>query len=360
MQLFVDLSNMATNINTIMKQTKKKLMVVLKSNAYGIGAKYLIPVLKHLAVEWIVLNKVSEYWELASQLDDFKILILESLTARQIEAINNDHVVFSINSLNDAKVISLTKKKIHVHLRIDSGMHRLGISTIDVCQKVLSILMKNQNIMIDGIYTHYASDEKENYYYQLQSNCFKDFINLYPFKEIHAAATSSLHKEIIGNFVRVGLAIYGYGNNQLKLKPTLSLYTRPVNIQMVEPNTPIGYHQAYITKTQSNIVTIPLGYDDICEIKEVYYKEKRYAVIGDICMNHMHILGDDKINNLSNLIVLSKNGIINITKYNWYHLLTSLKKMPKCYIRRGLYDLPTIFKKTDGSYQKYRFRKRSD
>lgn len=359
MQLFVDLTAIVENIKTIKKQTNKEIMVVLKSDAYGLGAKDIISILRKTAIKMIALNKFSEYMELSSLLEGFKVLILESLTKRQIEQINCSSLIFSINSVEDALELRLIEQETHVHLRIDSGMHRLGISRIEQCLDALAILTKNQNIKIDGIYTHYASDENEEYYYQKQSEYFKQFISLYPFKDIHAAATSSLNKEIIGNLVRVGMAIYGYGNNSLKLKPSLSLYTRPVNIQKVLENIPIGYHQAYVTKAPSTIVTIPLGYDDIHGITEVYYDGKSYAVIGAICMNHMHILGDDKINNLSNLIVLSKNGIIKTTKYNWYHLLISLKKMPKCYIRRGSYDIPTVFKNTNGSYQKYQFRKRS-
>ena len=91
-------------------------------------------------------------------------------------------------------------------------MNRLGIRSIEECKKIINILKTNKFIEIEGLYTHFSTSIDNLIDYNKQCDLFKEYINLYNFKIIHSAATSSLNKNIIGNFVRVGLGIYGFSN----------------------------------------------------------------------------------------------------------------------------------------------------
>lgn len=359
MQVFVDATNIKKNIESIRTKTKKEIMAVVKSNAYGLGTEGVLKILKECHVKWLVYNTYHEYQKDQKLLQGFYVLILESPTIQMLKN-KNSQLCFSINQVEDAKKVGKLTQKVCVHFQIDTGMNRIGIRSLEEMRKCLKYLDKKENISIDGIYTHFASDEKEQVYYEKQCQKFLEFVNMYPFHHIHSAATASLHKNIVGNMVRVGLGMYGYGNSFLPLFPSVSMYVHPIHYFEVPKNEPIGYGQSYRTTQKSHIAILPIGYDDICEIHHVFDKKRKMPIIGRICMNHMHILVDEEIKKITRLLVLSKHDIIDTKEYNWYHILTSLKYVPKCYIRRGDYDLPSIFETTNWANQTFAFRKRSN
>lgn len=356
MSLIIDLENIRKNIKLIKEITKKELMVVQKSNAYELNSQKIIPLLKEEKIKWIVYNKYIEYLKDKEILDGFNILIMESVTLKNTKL----PVTHTINNLDDALLISEINHKIKVHLQVDTGMNRIGIRSLEEANKIISILSKSPNIIIEGIYTHFSSNDNEYEYYNKQVSKFKEYLKLYPFKIIHSAATPSLTKEITGNMVRVGMAIYGYGNHNLDLHPSISFRVPVINSFKVKDKDFVGYNQKFKVTTPGYISVIPLGYDDIIGISELTKNSIRYSIVGKVCMNHLFIFSKHKINNLTKLNVLSKNDIISYEKYDWYLIITSMKKIPKNYLRRSNYDLPKVFNRTNQAYQKYQFRKRSN
>ncbi len=356
MSLIIDLESIKKNIKLIKNITNKELMIVQKSNAYELNSQKIIPLLKEENIKWIVYNKYIEYLKDKEILNNFNILIMESVTLKNIKL----PVTHTINNIYDAILISKIKNKIKVHLQVDTGMNRIGIRNINEASKIISMLSKNPNIIIEGIYTHFSSGDNEYEYYHKQVLMFKEYLKLYSFKIVHSAASNSLAKEITGNMVRVGMAIYGYGNHNLDLHPSISLKAPVINSFKVKCQDFIGYNQQFKVTTPGYISVIPLGYDDIMGISELTKNKARYRIVGKVCMNHLFIFSKHKINNLTKLNVLSKNDIIAYEKYDWYLIITSMKKIPKNYLRRSNYDLPKVFKRTNQTYQKYQFRKRSN
>jgi alanine racemase len=143
----------------------------------------------------------------------------------------------------------------------------------------------------------------------------------------------------MGNYVRVGIGLYGYHNPYLKLLRSVSLNVQPKNIFKTTKNTKISYIQK---KSNDELIgVIDYGYNDLdfSNLHYIYKNNKKYKLLEKNCMNHTHFYADDKINYLSWLSILPTNGIIVYSKdynynINWYHLLTSLKGLPKNYIRR--------------------------
>lgn len=358
LSLFIDLSTIINNIKNIQNNTNKEIMIVLKNNAYGIGSKKIIKILKECNVKWIVYNTYDEYQKDKEYLGGFKILILSSVLINQIEC--DENLYYSINNYKDVMNVLNVKKKINVHIQVDTGMNRVGIRSIDVYKKILNDLIKNENINIDGIYTHFGSNYDEYEYYNKQINKFIEYVKLYNFKNIHSAATSSLHKNIYGNLVRVGLAIYGYGNPYIGLHPSIKYTTKLINQFILLPNETLGYNQGYIANKNTLVGVVPIGYNDITNIDYLYYNNIKLQIIGNRCMNHTFIKLPYKINNLSSLLVLPKSDIIYKEEYNWYYILTSIKNIKKIYIRRFNYDIPTIFKRTNKKNRKYVIRGRSN
>lgn len=369
MPLFIYTNNVEDNIKTIQKYTKKNIMAVVKSDAYGLGSKKIIETLINAGVKYFVFEKYQEYLSVEMLLKNKNVLIMENVNIKQIENEKNPCIAYTINSYLDAISIKNINKRIKVHLRVDTGMNRFGIRNIGEFKKILSLLEKNEKIYLEGIYTHFSSSLLESKYYEKQRMIFQKYTNLYKFPIIHANATKTLHKKIVGNYVRIGMAMYGYHQPFIKLKPTVSLVTKPVNIFNSMKKIKVGYMQK---STNQVVGVLPLGYNEV-DLSTIKYikslnsckKNQKLKIFGKSCMNHTHFIADDKINYLSWLSILPNNGIIIDSddcvfprQEDWYKILTSMKKLSKTYVRRSNYDLPKIFNYSGQKSFSTRFRKR--
>lgn len=345
MPLFIYVDNIEKNIDIIRKKTKKEVIAVIKSNAYGLGSRKIIEILKNKNVNFFAFEKKYEYQKCKDLLINDNVLIMESATLFE----NNINIRYSINNMIDAYNIKNINFPIKVHIRVDTGMNRFGIKSSEELKRILLILKTNENIFVEGIYTHFSSDEFESNYFEKQKDTFKKLIKIKDFDIIHANATRNLHKEVVGNYVRVGIGLYGYHNPYLRLLRSVSLNAQPKNIFKTSKNTKISYCQK---KSKNELIgVINYGYNDLdfSNLHYIYKNNKKYKLFEKNCMNHTHFYADDKINYLSWLSILPTNGIIVDSKdynynINWYHLLTSLKGLPKNYIRRSNYDIPKILK----------------
>lgn len=356
MNIIVDLNNIKSNINKMKEITNRNIIAVVKSNAYGLGSRRIISFLIEQNINYFFFNKLSEYQKEYEIIKNVNSIIFESLKLKQIEKINNPNIIISINSIQDMKEISKINTKIRVHLQIDTGMNRLGIRSLDDCKEIIDIARTNPNIMIEGIYTHYGSSVDE--YFNIQQDEFKKYLELYNFKIIHSNSTSTLHKNIIGNFIRVGMGLYGY-HSKIGLKKTISAYTKVLNIFNLKEKEKLGYGEEYFSKGLEKIAVIDIGYYDSKIIDKVYYLDKSFKIIARKCMNHSYIKINDEINLQSHLSVIVKSDIIFNDEYNYYHVLVSLDHLKKNYQLRCENEIFDIFKRTNKKSRISWFRKRS-
>lgn len=348
-ELFFDINKLKYNISKIKEYTNKEIMAVIKSNAYGLNSYYVYQILEKSGINFFVLFDLNEFMKLEDIINK-PVLVLNHFN----EYIDNSFIRYTINSIEDALFFKKLNKKITVHIQIDSGMNREGIRSIDEYLKVLKILKSCNNITIEGIFTHFASSYLELEYYNQQSSNFLEYLKYYDYKIIHSAASSSLNKKIIGNYVRIGLQLYGLCRN-INLFPVFYLRTRVINTFFLKKETPFGYG---LTKLEHDafISIIPLGYSNIQDFTNVYYlnnkKWIKLNVIGKSCMNHRHIHSKFIIKKLSYLYIFPKNDKIDI---DYYRFLTSIKDINKYYIEVKD-DLSKIIKRTNE--KSFVFRKR--
>lgn len=358
MNIIIDLNNIGYNIKKIKEVTNRKIIGVVKSNAYGLGERTIIKTLINNGVDYLFFNQLNEYKRNYNIVKNVNSLIFESLNLEEIKKVRNKNIIISVNCLNDMLEISNIDFSLRVHLQIDTGMNRYGIRTLDEYKNILDIANNNKNIIIEGIYTHYYTDLDEYYYFNKQQEIFKKYLNLFNFKIIHSNATSSLHKDIIGNYVRVGIGLYGY-HNKIGLKPVLRGYTRILNIFEINKNEQVGYGLNYIAKENERIALLDIGYFDAKIINKVYYLDKSFKIIGKKCMNHSYIKADEIINLQSRMSIFEKYGIIEDNEYNYYHLLVSLNHLKKNYLLRNEDEVFNIFRRTRKKGRKTRIRKTS-
>ena len=161
--------------------------------------------------------------------------------------------------------------------------------------------------------------------------------------------------------VRVGLAMYGYGNINLLLKKSLAAYERFINVIEVKKGETVGYQKEKQTTFNKKYLVgvLPVGYYENPNLTRISYRGHIYNKIADSCMNHTHFLIDDKINKLSFLSIIEKNDIIDGEKINWYHYITGLSNYKKIYLMRCINgNIFKILKNTRKKGSKGRIRSR--
>lgn len=331
MRVFVNLDYIKDNVNTIRNYTSKEVIAVVKSNAYGLGVKRIVKTLLETNVDYFFFNKLSEYLEVKELLQSSNVIIFESLSLESIEKHYTCNLILTINNYHDLLVYEQSNKTIRVHIQVDTGMNRVGIRSIETVKKIIS--EKSKNIIIEGLYTHYATNVDEYQFFALQQEKFLKYVSLYDFKVVHSNATSSLHKNVIGNMVRVGMGIYGY-HSKLPLKHAVTCTTKLINVFNLACGEHLGYEGKYTSKGEEVIGVVDLGYYDSSIIDKVYINNKAYKFIGKTCMNHVYIKLDNEINYLSHLRIFKKFDIIDNDDYDYYKLLTSFDHLKKNYIER--------------------------
>jgi len=267
---------------------KPKIMAVVKANAYGHG---LIEVSRNAILSgasWLGVALVHEGLRLREGGIETPILCLGSHAPQKIkDAVEND-ITLSVTSLESAKLISdfclQTNTEAKVHIKIDTGMNRIGINYKNAVQSIL-LIKKLPKINIDGVFTHFAcASEKEESYTIIQWERFSKIIKELKdldcdIKNYHCANSAAFvrYPHMHLDMVRLGIIIYGINpfSNDFhefcnkdasefieRLKPILSLKAKISFIKKTAAGESISYRGAFRTKRESIIATIPVGYAD--------------------------------------------------------------------------------------------------
>lgn len=298
-------------------------MAIIKADAYGHGAIPCAHSALKEGVKYFGVGIIQEGIELRESGVSVPILILGGVHLNEVEDLIKYNLSTSLYNLTVADAISKQAKQYHkkigVHIKIDSGMGRLGVKP-QKFKDLLNIVINNKNLKLEGIFTHLAcADEKETNKTQNQISCFSKILhkeysgNLTDITvddnpiSIHSANTSGLIRfpESRFNMVRPGISLYGslpsFFLNQVfnelvnkkvanKLQPVMHWKTKIIQVQSLPKGSPLSYGGLHVTKQNSLIATIPVGYADglnrsLSGNMEVLVKEKRVKQVGAICMD---------------------------------------------------------------------------
>jgi len=286
---------------------KAKICPVLKGNAYGHGLKLTGKFVdQEIKPEFICVDSLYEAYELEKIGVETKILIMgytfpENFRFRKI----NFHLpLFDLKTL---RILNKTQPGINVHLKIDTGMNRLGIKEKEV-EKFIRSLKKFNKVKVVGIYSHLAdADNEDESFTKTQAVKFKETIKFFEnsgfvFKWKHLYATAGafgFHDEEF-NLIRLGLGFYGISpfskgtrQNQLlqkNLKPVLKLVTHICQIKQIEKGDTVSYGRTFKAKEKMKIAVLPLGYYDgldrrLSNIGKVKIGSVYCPILGRVCMN---------------------------------------------------------------------------
>jgi alanine racemase len=323
---------------------KIELVAIVKANAYGHGLVEIAKIAVSSRVNWLGVDSIDEALKLRKAGIDAPILILGyTLLSKLKEVIKYDlrQVVYNKETIVElAKQATKQKKKIKIHLKVETGTLRQGLKKEELLE-LARFIKKHSQIQIEGIYTHYANIEDTTDYdfAQLQLKRFKQAVDLLekndikvPIKHTACSAAIILFPETYFNMVRLGISMYGLWpsketfvsaqekNQRINLEPILTWKTRIAQIKNIKAGDPVGYGLTERVSRDSKIAVLPVGYWDgydrkLSGVGNVLIKGKRCKLLGRVCMNMVVVDVTDVIDAKleDEVIILGKRGKEEIT-----------------------------------------------
>ncbi len=306
----INLDNLVYNLNEIKRVTNvnSEVMAVVKADAYGHGAVEISKVLIEEGIKRLAVATLSEAVELrdAGIVED--IFILGYTPRAQFEYLVKYNIVQTIYDYEAAYQLSEVAKTLgktaKVHIKIDTGMSRLGFKSEEKTVGEILKISKLSNIYLEGIFSHFAcADEEDKTFAKAQYDGFMSIIDKLEksdlFIELKHISNSAAIIDLPAyhlNLVRAGISLYGLYPSQnvsldnIFLKPVMTLKTQISNIKSVREGTGISYGQVFTTEEESIIATIPIGYADgfsrmLTGESLVTVGGQKVDVVGKICMD---------------------------------------------------------------------------
>jgi alanine racemase len=306
-------ANLLHNLKVFKEITKKKLMFVVKANAYGHGLNEIIDISKELPyVDYYAVDSVSEALLIKSRQQKKPVLILgwsDRSELTEIIANGFETVIPSLEQLKFAgEIAKKSKKKVYIHLKLETGTNRLGLEP----EKAIKLLRSfpNPQLHLKGIYSHFANieDTTDPTFAQEQLALFNQVLKHVPagrlLRHFSSSASSLLFPKTFFDIVRVGISAYGYWpsrqthalyleknqNQKIVFKPVLSWCAKVAQIKQIKKGSAIGYGLSYRTYNKVKIIVVPVGYYDgydrkLSNISQVLVNGVKAPVRGRICMD---------------------------------------------------------------------------
>ena len=299
-------------------------MAIIKADAYGHGAVQCARTAIKEQVDYIGVGIIQEGIQLRENGITSPILILGGIYPNEIEDLIKYNLSTSLSSSVIASAISKkaaqVNKSVGVHIKIDTGMGRLGVQP-EAFLSLLNSVISYKNLKIEGVFTHLSSadeEDPETTHHQISvfSNVLKKLHTTNFYKMIskndrilfHSANTAGLLRFSEGRFdlVRPGISLFGSfpsattasafdvlakENKITQLRPVMNWKTKIIQIQTLRKGVPVSYGGRYVTKSEgTRIATIPVGYADglsrrLSNNMELLVKETRVKQVGTICMD---------------------------------------------------------------------------
>ncbi|WAM37033.1 alanine racemase [Caldicellulosiruptor acetigenus] len=367
----IDLDNLVYNLENIKKKIlpQTHIMAVVKADAYGHGAVEISRVLVKNGVSMLAVAIIDEALQLRHFNFDVPILILGFTPFELSEQVVENEISQTVYTYEQAYYLSQAAQKIgkkaKIHIKVDTGMGRIGFLCCNESIQTVLNIAKLPNIELEGIFSHFSSadDPDSDHFTHEQFMKFENFVkelnkNGVYFKYKHIANSSAAIRfpQYQLDVVRLGLILYGlYPSSSLKehlsIKPVMSVKARVINVKEVPEGFPISYNRRYITTRKSKIATIPIGYaDGFTRVgssqRHVLIKGEFAKVVGSICMDQCMVdvtdIEDVKIGD--EVVIIGrqgKNEILadhlaeQIGTINYEVVCSFSKRIPRVYIKDG-------------------------
>ncbi len=339
----VNLTNIEKNVTKLINLNNYEYNFgVVKANCYNHGLKAIEYIIKG-GCNYLAVSSLDEALKIRKLYKKIPILCLGLINVENAKICYKNNITITIDSLDFLEKLNI-KKYPKIHIKIDTGMNRLGIKDDKVLKKINNYA-KNKNIEIEGIYTHiYEAKNEEKT--KAQIDLFEKKYHLIEnVKIVHLAQSETFIKYEKPPFVngcRLGLGMYGFYKSN-EFYSTFKLKSKIIEIKKIYKGETVGYNARYKAKEDEYIGILPVGYaDGIIRAntgRHVYIKNKPYEIIGSICMDMLMVKIDKSIKlNEDVEIIKDINHIKQIASY--------LNTIPYEVLTSITYRVPTIYKKS--------------
>ena len=362
----IDLDALAFNFRQLQKRVPKevKILAVVKADAYGHGALPVSRRLEKLGVEYLGVAIAEEGIALRKGGVKAPILVLGGTYGGDIEKILQfklTPVVFHKETLKSiSKFAQRGKKKAKVHIKVDTGMGRLGVPS-PLWPNFLKEISHFPKVEIEGILSHFSMNEEDYTKHQWDQflgavKCAEELGIHCKYHHMASSAMLASSSYYPGNLVRPGMLLYGsYPSpalrNLIPLKPVMTLKTRIHFLKPVPSGFRISYGGTFVTRRESLIATLPIGYADgysryLSNRGEVLVGGKRVPVVGKVCMDFIMVDVTDipKVSIGDEAVLIGSQGKESITAEEMADRMNTISYEVFCSIGKRV---PRIYKGSD-------------
>lgn len=311
----INLSAVLHNLEEMHKNiaTNTKIVAVIKTDGYGHGALPIAQAIEHVDYLWgYAVATVDEAMMLIDDGRKKPILVLGISFPEHFDAIVRNDIRSCVCDFETAKklsAIAVSKdKKCHIHIKIDTGMSRIGFQVNKETANIIYEISKLPNINIEGLFTHFANaDEADKTPTMVQISLFQQMCQMLEQKGIkvpikHCSNSAGIVDipEANMNMVRAGIILYGLwpsddvNKRNMDLQPVMSLKSHISYIKDLEAGRKISYGGVYVTPEEQKIATVPVGYGDgyarsLSDKGYVLVRGQKAPICGRICMDQFMI-----------------------------------------------------------------------
>lgn len=337
----INVDNLENNVREIINKYPdyKYYFGVVKGNAYGHSDK-IAKYLAQAGINYLAVSSLEECISIRKDGVTVPVLCLEPIAIEYIEECLEYDITITLPDFEYFKKLLEVKVngKLKIHIKVDSGLCRLGFADKDEIKEVIDTLSKNNNLLLEGIYTHFATDGIYDISWDNQYNNFKELtskINLEEIPIVHLGRSQTLlnHDKIpFANGIRLGIILYGYNTtpkplpndflNKLRkwkrayyhkkhnisptitdidinLKTAFSLYSTVMQVKKIKKGSFVGYGRIYEAMDDMYVAVIPIGYADGFDRRntgrQIVINNKRYDLVGEINMGMVIAKVDESV-----------------------------------------------------------------
>lgn len=367
----IDLDAVCHNISEIKKLVgpDTKIMPVIKADGYGHGAVPVAKALNKIGVDGFAVAIIEEGIALRKQGITKPILILGYTSEYQYASLIQHEIEQTVFSYEMAEAISkfavTMKKDARIHIKVDTGMNRIGFKPTEESVGQVQRIQKLPNIKIQGIFTHFAcADEEDKTSARYQKELFDQFVSKIeekgieiPVKHVSNSAAIMDLRECRMDMVRSGIITYGLypseevDKSAIDLKPALSLISHVIHVKEVGPGEGVSYGSTFVTDRKTRIATIPVGYADgypraLSSRGRVIIRGQYAPIIGRICMDQfmVDVTDIEGVSVMDRVTLVGTEGDKNISveeaadlagSFNYEFVCGIGKRVPRVYFQDG-------------------------
>ena len=350
-QLSYNLSALKHNLNqyknSLLPETK--MLAMVKAQSYGAGLTTIAQFLEKQGIHYFGVAYSDEGKELRKSGIKTPIMVMNAEEEGMETCVKYDlePAIYDFNQLDELIKVLIAQEKtaFPIHIKLDTGMKRLGFYPSDV-QQLIEILSAQPEVRVKSVYSHLAeAEEKESAFTQQQISQFEESTGQfasylsYPFnKHILNSEGIAHHPNAQFDMVRIGIGLFGLSSNrsfEQRLKPVINWTSSISQVKIIRPGESVGYGRSFVAEKEMRIAIIPIGYADGFKRSlsngqgAVYIQNQRCSIVGRVCMDMIMVdLGELKIEENTKVEIIGPNQGLNEFAMDCqtipYEILTSI------------------------------------